>query len=235
MSEEQSSPNWIRGTLGKIFPQKPTSGKALNASASPYDPKLLEWHPPLWEDHRTLQEVYDELMSFGNDQTEVPLIVRLVENPEYHFNGLGFFKGRVTLKQHDIIHILLGRGTMLADEAFVLGFTMGSTDRVSPLEETLFKSINNIFYPKAYRFTESGQRIFKEAIWLGYISDCDSLDIVDFEPMMSWPLKDVRAHIRLETDLLQSYYRVEARRYPKSKASQRLIPRGLTTAPEGES
>jgi len=76
---------------------------------------------------RTLRHAFDSLMSVGNSQDEVPLIVRLAENPEYHFSGLGFFKGRVTLEQHDDIHIILGRGLTLMDEAFVLGFTMGST------------------------------------------------------------------------------------------------------------
>lgn len=204
--------------------------KELNKSAEGYSPKLLEWFPPLWEENRTLREVYSELMAFGNDQNEVPLIVRLIENPEYDLGGWGFFKGRVTLQQHDYIHILLGRGTMLADEAFVLGFTMGSTDRVSSLEQTLFSAINDVFYPKAYKFSKNGHRIFKEAIWLGYISDCKALDRIDFKPMLDWPLKKIRQEIQLESDLLQAYYNIEAARYTQSRASQRLARKSESTA-----
>ena len=58
---------------------------------------------------------------------------------------------------------------------------------------------------------------------LGYISDCTPLDTVDFHPMLDWPLRKVREAIRLETDMLQAYYRIEARRYPGCKASQRLL------------
>ena len=45
----------------------------------------------------------------------------------------------------------------------------------------------------------------------------------DFKPMLDWPLRKIREAIHLEVDLLQSYYRIEARRYPKCAASQRLL------------
>ena len=65
----------------------------------------------------------------------------------------------MTLEQHDYIHILLGRGLTLMDEAFVIGFTMGSTDRVSTREQNLFSFINQVLYPKPYRFTEDGMKV----------------------------------------------------------------------------
>jgi len=194
---------------------------------APRDKKFSEhlktWICKLDDDQRTLRDAYESLISIGNSQDEVPLIVRLAENPEYHFSGLGFFKGRVTLEQHDYIHIVLGRGLTLMDEAFVLGFTMGSTDRVSTQEANLFNWINQILYPKPYRFTPEGTQVFKDAVALAYVSDCTPLETVDFHPMLDWSLRKVREAIHLETDLLQSYYRIEARRYPDCRASQRLI------------
>ncbi len=184
---------------------------------------LKTWICKLGDDRRTLRNAFDSLMSVGNSQDEVPLIVRLAENPEYHFSGLGFFKGRVTLEQHDFIHIILGRGLTLMDEAFVLGFTMGSTDRVSTQEANLFNWINQILYPKPYRFTPEGTQVFKDAVALAYVSDCTPLETVDFRPMLDWPLCRIREAINLETDLLQSYYRIEAKRYPGCRASQRLL------------
>jgi hypothetical protein len=109
------------------------------------------------------------------------------------------------------------------DEAFVLGFTMGSTDRVSTQEANLFNWINQILYPKPYRFTPEGTQVFKDAVALAYVSDCTPLETVDFKPMLDWPLRKVREAINLETDLLQSYYRIEAKRYPGIRASQRLL------------
>ena len=165
---------------------------------------LKTWITKLSDDQRTLRDAFASLMEIGNSQSEVPLIVRLAENPQFNFSGLGFFKGRVTLQQHDFIHILLGRGLTLMDESFVIGFTMGSTDRCSTHEANLFSFINQILYPKPYRFTPEGTQVFKDAVALGYVSDCTPLETVDFEPMLDWTLRDIRAAIHLETDLLQS-------------------------------
>jgi len=184
---------------------------------------LKTWITKLDDDEKTLREAYDCLMSIGNSQDEVPLIVKLTENPKFHFGGLGFFKGRVTLEQHDYIHILLGRGLTLMDEAFVIGFTMGSTDRVSTREQSLFSFINKLLYPKPYRFQEGGMKVFKDAVALAYVSDCLPLEEVDFEPLLDLPLREVREAVGLEVDLLQAYYRIEAKRYPECEASQRLV------------
>ncbi len=194
---------------------------------APRDKKFSEhlktWICKLADDQRSMRDAFDSLTSIGNLQDEVPLIVRLAENPEYHFSGLGFFKGRVTLEQHDYIHIILGRGLTLMDEAFVLGFTMGSTDRVSTHEANIFNWINRILYPKPYRFTPEGTQVFKDAVALAYVSDCTPLETVDFRSMLDWPLHKIREAINLETDLLQAYYRIEAKRYPGTRASQRLL------------
>ena len=178
---------------------------------------------PLHRDQITLREAYGELAAVGNPQQDVPWIVRLAEHPDYHFDGFGLFKGRVTLRHHDFIHIILGRGLLLMDEAFVIGFTMGSSNRVSTTECDLFNLIASTFYPKPYRFTDAGKQVFKDAVHLGYVSDCTPLDTVDFEPMLDMSLRDIRLGINLETDLLEAYYRIEARRYPKYTASQRLL------------
>lgn len=197
---------------------------------SAYHPALRDWHVPLWEDQLTLQEAYDSLLAVGNQANEVPLIVRLTENPEFHLGGLGFFKGRVTLEQHDCIHILLGRGARLMDEAFVIGFTMGSTDRVSTEEASIFSFISSTLYPKAYRFDAQQIQVFKDAVALGYVSDCTPLDTVDFRPFFPQRLSAIRAALHLEVDLLEAYYRIEARRHPGRRSSQRLLRPGGSAA-----
>lgn len=188
-----------------------------------YNPGLKTWHVPLRRDSMTLREAYETLMAIGNSQDEVPLMVKLVENPKYHFGGLGFFKGRVTLRQHDFIHIVLGRGTAMIDEAFTIGFTMGSTDRVSTTEQSIFTWIAGKLYPKPYRFKDEQLRVMRDAVALAYVSDCEPLCGVDFEPLLDLPLREVRERIRLEKDLLEAYYRIEMRRNPKNYASQRLL------------
>ena len=193
----------------------------------PEDKKFSEflktWIVKLSEDQRTMREAYESLMTVGNSQDEVPLIIRLTENPKFKLGGLGYFKGRVSLEQHDYIHILLGRGLTLMDEAFVIGFTMGTTDRVSTREQKLFGFINQILYPKPYRFSEDGMKVFRDAVALAYVSDCLPLEDVDFEPMLDWPLRKIREEVGLEVDLLKAYYAIEARRHPDCTASQRLL------------
>lgn len=184
---------------------------------------LASFLVPLTDAETTLREAYDRLMSVGNTATQVPLIVRLAENPAYHYGGLGFFKGRISLEQHDYTHIILGRGLTLMDEAFVIGFTMGSSDKVSTFEEKLFAFLASRVYPKPYRFPRDGVRVYRDGVHLGYVSAVTSIEEIDFKPMLDWPLGKVRETIGLEVDLLQAYYEVEAKRFPNSSASRRLV------------
>ncbi len=227
---ERSFPSLRVAGLLCIAAMNPPPDEASTPAERPGTPKdkeysefLKTWITPLDDDRKTLREAYESLMSVGNSQDEVPFIVQLAENPKFHLGGLGFFKGRVTLEQHDYIHILLGRGLTLMDEAFVLGFTMGSTDRVSTQESNLFSIINQFLYPKPYRFSNEGAQVFKDAIALAYVSDCVPLESVDFHPLLDLPLREVREAVGLEVDLLKAYFRIEAKRYPQCAASQRLL------------
>ena len=171
---------------------------------------------PLAEAHRTLQPI-------ALQQREVPLLVQLVENPRFDLPGVEIFSGATDLRQHDYLHLLLGRGLLPKDEAFVLGFTMGSTNRVGSVEETLFTLIARYLYPKSYRFDDEDVAVYKDAVRLGYISDCKPLAGIRFGPMLDWPLQRIRKAVGVEEDLLRAYYNVEAKRYPKSVESQRLL------------
>lgn len=185
---------------------------------------------PLSETETTLRQAYDRLMDVGNPPTDVPLIIRICENPKYHYGGFGFFKGRISLEQHDYAHIILGRGLTLMDEAFVIGFTMGSSDKVTTTEERLFAFLASRVYPKPYRFSADGTRVFRDAVHLGYVSACEPVEQIDFTPLLDLPLAETRRRIGLEPDLLQAYYEVEARRFPHSSASQRLVTPDSATA-----
>jgi hypothetical protein len=182
-----------------------------------------EWHLPLSADGVTLREAYDNLASLGAEQNQIPLMVQLVENPKFDIPGFDLFHGAVNLRTHDLIHIILGRGLLANDEAFVIGFTMGSTNRVSTAEEQLFSIVSKYLYPKVYRFKEQAIDIFRDAVKLGYISDCQPLDEVDFDALLDLRLREMRERIGLETELLHAYFAIEARRYPNAKSSARLL------------
>lgn len=182
-----------------------------------------QWHNPLARDQLTLQEARDSMSRVGAGQQEIPLMIQLVENPRYRIPGFTIFHGAVDLEQHDCIHIVLGRGLLEMDEAFTIGFTMGSTKKVTTTEEQLFSLIAQYLYPKIYQFGEHEIAVFKDAVRLGYISGCTALDKVDFREYLSLPLYKVREAVGLEVNLLRAYYEIEKKRYPDSPASRRLL------------
>ena len=181
------------------------------------------WHVPLSEESTTLRGGYASLEAVGMRQRDVPLIVQLVENPRFDLPGIEIFSGATDLRHHDCLHILLGRGLAPKDEAFVLGFTMGSSNRVGSAEEQLFTLIARYLYPKNYRFDDDDVAVYKDAVRLGCISDCRPLAEVDLNAMFDWSIGRIRATIGLEVELLRAYFAIEARRYPECIESRRLL------------
>lgn len=185
--------------------------------------KLKNWFVPLSCREQTLRSAYNDLQEFGLKQDEVPLIIQWVENPRFDLPGIDLFHGATDIEKHDYIHILLGRGIQSKDEAFVLGFTMGSTNRVTTAEERLYTFFAKHLYPRNYRFTDEETHVYKDAVKLGYVSDCQPLSEIDYTPYLDWKLGDIRRALGIEEDLLRAYYAIEKRRYPDSFDSQRLL------------
>lgn len=182
-----------------------------------------EWTIPFGEDGMTLRQAHASLMAVGEGRESIPFMVKLVENPKYRLPGVTLFHGAVGLEQHDYIHLILGRGLLPKDEAFAIGFTMGTTNRVSTTEEVLFGWIAKNLYPDLYKFTPEDIKVFQDAVKLGFISECRPLDQVDFTQWMDVSLREIRLRIQLEKDLILAYYAIEKRRYPHCIESQRLI------------
>jgi len=185
---------------------------------------VKKWFIPLSSDSMTLREGMEEMSKIALKQGDIPLLVKLVENPDYDFlPGFDIFSGATGLETHDYIHLVLGRGVLPKDEAFILGFTMGSTNRVGVIEEKLYGLFTQYLYPKHYQFSKSDFEVYKDAVRLGYISDCEPLDKIDYPSLLDYSLADVRKKIGVEAALLEAYYSIEAARYPESFESQRLV------------
>ena len=75
----------------------------------------------------------------------------LIENPKSPFS----LTGAIDLYNHDIIHILLGRGMDVKDEALVIGFTMGNSEYTNSLVKWLFLLCARMLYPSGYRFGDA--------------------------------------------------------------------------------
>jgi hypothetical protein len=171
----------------------------------------------------TLREANASLDAVRASQDDIPFLVQMVENPAFDIPLLDIFHGATRLETHDFLHIVLGRGLLPKDEAFTIGFTMGSTDKVGSTEEFLYGIFAKYFYPRSYRFTSEDMRVFRDAVRLGFVSDCRSLAEADFAGYLDKTLDEVRAALGVEKSLLSAYYAIEKRRYPESFESQRLL------------
>lgn len=182
------------------------------------------WHVPLSDGHLNLGEEYDKMVANGANQDQIPFIVQFIENPKYQKWWNPFYgTGAVNLENHDYIHILLGRGMHPKDEAFVIGFTMGSTNIMTTFRKNIYLYCSQYLYPKHYKFNDEERHVYLDAAKLGFISDCKSLHTIDMKRLRHLTISEARKELNLTETLLQAYYEIEKARYPNCTASQRLL------------
>jgi len=175
-----------------------------------------EWFPGLDNDARTLREVLAELPAAP--PTDIPWIVRLFENDK----GWLRLHGAVDLKKHDMIHVLLGRGLLDQDEAFVLGFTMGSTKAVSRVERWFFKSAVANLYPEPYRISRKMLAAYDLGLEAGQAFGVRNLHLALRDDMLDRPLGETRRALEIDTHRLREFYAREREALPGTLASLRL-------------
>ena len=93
----------------------------------------------------------------------IPFIIWLMENPMSPL----CLHGSASLRDHDAVHVLLECDQSNDSEAFVIGFTMGTDDRIKSWEVKLFKFISRYFYPAENKFTKRQIQIFESGFWYG--------------------------------------------------------------------
>jgi hypothetical protein len=179
-----------------------------------------EWHYPLSKGSALLSRALEGMNEWKLNQEDIPLIIKLAENPNYWTaRNLG---GAVDLFTHDCIHILLGRGALLKDEAFVIGYTMGSSKKMSRFRRNLFLWTSKYLYPEGYKFGEDERFVFNMAVMLG--SKCETdLSLVNFSDHKKNSLFSLRNELRIDTTALRASYEVEKRIFTESPESQRLL------------
>lgn len=185
------------------------------------------FHIPLSKGDITLREAYEILKKVGRRQEDVPLIVQIVENPKYENSFfqhlLNPFPGRVNLVYHDYIHILLGRGMLMKDEAFVIGFTMGSNDNMFTWRIMLYTFVARYIYRKPWTFNDEDVRIFWDAAQAGWVSDCIPLSQINFDDYLDITLDEIRHELGIEKDYLREVYKIHVKRYPEDKTLKRIL------------
>ena len=183
-------------------------------------PAWRRWCPGLDNDDLTLREVLATLPAAP--PTAIPWIVRLFENP----HGWLRLHGAVDLAHHDRIHVLLGRGLLGQDEAFVIGFTMGCTKRLSRLEQAFFKFVAANVYPEPYRIPRQTLAAFDLGVEAGREFGVCNLHSAVGDDLLDRPLGDVRRALGIDTVRLRGFYARERAALPGTAASERLLGEG---------
>jgi len=178
--------------------------------------KWNEWNPGLDNDHLLMSDVLDSLPAAP--PTAIPEEVRALENPDSN----EAFPGAISLERHDCVHILIGRGLLPQDEAFVIGFTMGASKKVTKLQFEKFRVLAVHWYPKPYAFTPDDLFAFDLGFARGEASKATALEHFPFERFMDMHIGDLRKRLGIDKHQLRATYRKEKLLLPDSKASRRL-------------
>lgn len=184
----------------------------------------LDWHIPYQQNEISLSQAVHELELTRGAVTRKTLFSYLKNHPTYGQQGHQLFSPKLDEQLYDCIHIILGRGFMMVDEAFCIGFILGSTKKVVSTETSLKAYIARHFCNDFFDLMSDAEvQVLREAVRLAYISNCQPLDSFNYSEWSNENLKTIRNAIGLEDELMMAYYEIEKRRNPKSKASRRLV------------
>jgi hypothetical protein len=193
-----------------------SSVSSVGSSASPGKVRWHEWFPGLDNDDMTMREVLATLPAAPPGA--IPWIVRLFENP----TGWLRLHGAVDLAHHDMIHVLLGRGLLGQDEAFVIGFTMGSTKAVSWPEERWFKFAASHLYPEPYRMPQKILAAYDLGLEAGREMGVRNVHLALRDDMLDRPLGETRRALAIDTRRLRQFFARERAALPGTASSLRL-------------
>ncbi|MDJ0519175.1 MAG: hypothetical protein QNJ74_23940 [Trichodesmium sp. MO_231.B1] len=136
-----------------------------------------------------------------NKQSEIPWLVRLLENPKSPLA----LPGNINLFGHDCLHLLLARGISGADEAFVIGFTMGNDIKTNGLHILIFKVFARFFYPVKYRFTSWQLQIFDLGLIWGRHLKSRNIHQFDFNLVLEKTIAEMRSHFGINLQQMEEF------------------------------
>lgn len=175
------------------------------------------WHISLENDHLTVRESLETMDSFKLNQDDIPFIIRLFENPKYNL-----LPGAVTLQAHDIIHVLLSRGLLVKDEAFVIGFTMGSTNKLNTLNRSVFKFVTRVLYPHGYNFYTDEFEVFERGVDCARKMGCPDLSKLDLCQYLDYTIEKTREELNIDIDTLKRSYAYEKSKFDAPECKRLL-------------
>ncbi|GIF42976.1 hypothetical protein [Actinoplanes xinjiangensis] len=178
-------------------------------------PPLSGWSPGLDGDV-ALRDAYAGMP--GDPALAIPWYVRALENPASPLA----LPGAIDLFGHDCIHIVLGRGMLPQDEAFVIGVTMGASGTLTRWQEVLYQWCSRLVYRGPYHLTGFDCRVFALAADFGRRSGIRPLHQVAWADWQDRSVAEVRAHVGLTVDALLGAFDRERALRPDTPAARRL-------------
>jgi hypothetical protein len=174
------------------------------------------WYPGLDSADVSMQSVLETLP--GVQEGSIPMEVRLFEDPTIEVA----LPGAVSLAWHDIIHILLGRGLLDQDEAFVVGFAMGNSSSFRSEDAALLRHAFSHSYPEPFRVHGPKLLAFDLGIEAG--REIGLPDLAKQEGSLSThaSLQQWRDQLGISTESLRGFYARERAMIPKTLESARL-------------
>ena len=185
-----------------------------------------EWSPGLDTDAMTIREVLATMPAASAE--EVPEIIRRYENPE----SPDALPGAIALDRHDCIHVLLGRGLHVQDEAFVIGATMGAASDVTTEVIERFVRISTTEYPKHWRFEPEHIACYMLGVgWAHDNAPGRDLHLIPLEtaPWQETTVAEARRRLGIVKEELRAYFRIGELMTPGTRASRRLDTSGHRT------
>jgi ubiquinone biosynthesis protein Coq4 len=150
-----------------------------------------------FSDQLTLKKAYSQLP--GDLPQDIPFLVWLFENPDSPLP----FPGKISLKSHDYLHLILDLDLSCQSEAFVVGFTMGNDVGSHRVFITLFKLVARFLYPQKYRFYLLDIQYFGKGLRFGQDLPRKNLNACIFEDFKEDTLKDIRGDLEINIQKLR--------------------------------
>ena len=153
----------------------------------------------IYDSNLTLKDSLQRINA--DEQSDIPFLVWLLENPESLFP----LPGKINLYNHDCWHILLDRGRSLFDEAFVVGFTMGSERATNQFHLAVFKFLSNLLYPQPYKFEGEHFKLFDLGFNYGRKLKVKNLNQVDFKAYENQTVGELRKLFGIDLAEVKQY------------------------------
>jgi len=173
-----------------------------------------EWTPWLFDEDSLVSDVVASIPH----NPSIPWVVRLFENPSSPF----YLPAPTTMAMHDTIHVLLGRGLLNQDEAFVIGFGMGASLGSTEVKRMIFEFVSSKLYPKAYRLNSDDLKVFNLAFDLAQQSSIRNIHLDNERTLGRMSIKEAREYYGLDENILKEWYQQEITLCSDTIVSKRL-------------